>query len=72
MSFMNANCSASEMPKTFAARRMCCSRFMEFLRLSYYFFVAVLIFSFEFSFLFDARVLRFFERFLHFLSPLFL
>ena len=27
MSFMNANCSASEMPKTFAARRMCCSRF---------------------------------------------
>jgi len=61
MSFMNANCSARELPKTFAARRMCCSRFMEFLRLSYYFFVAVLIFSFEFSFLFDVRVLRFFE-----------
>jgi len=44
---------------------------MEFLRLSYYFFVAVLIFSFEFSFLFDVRVLRLFERFLHFPSPLF-
>jgi len=34
---------------------------MEFLRLSYYFFVAVLIFSFEFSFFFDERVLRLFE-----------
>ena len=37
---------------------------IEFLRLSYYFFVAVLIFSFEFSSFFDERVLRFFERFL--------
>ena len=62
MSFMNANCFASESPNTIAARRMCCSRFIEFLRLSYYLFVAILIFSFEFSFLFDARVLRFFER----------
>ena len=71
MSFMNAYCDASEAPKTFAARRMCFSRFMEFLRLSYYFFVAVLIFSFEFSPFFDERVLRLSERFLLMLSFLF-